>query len=279
MPESLQQATAIHQGFVHKTTHAEVLVISVEPAGEDEWRCGISIPRGHWTCHPHAEEVPAVLWAEVIRQVGTAIGHLGYGLPLTTAFTIQSLNFTRLEQPARFPLHGPYETTVLVRVGDKATRKGHLTGMSLSYVFGNGQATGAAVCRCLTEDEYRVVRRHAPALDTTHKRFDTARIVSQQSGSSQKSTLHGVLGWDTRDPFIFDHPTDHLPGMLFTEATLEAHAILSEGATVQALTIVFHRFTEFTETVTVRARHSASGGITVSFLVGKEIVVEGWTAT
>ncbi len=279
MPESLQQAAAIHQGFVHKTTHAEVLVTSVEAASEDTWSCRISIPRGHWACHPHAEEVPTVLWAEAIRQVGTAICHLGYGLPLTTAFTIQSLNFTRLERPARFPSHGPYETTVLVRVGDKATRKGHLTGLSLGYTFGDSQATGAAVCRCLTEDEYRVVRRHAPALDATHKRFDTTRIVSQQTDLSQKSTLHGVLGWDTRDPFIFDHPTDHLPGMLFTEAVLEAHALLSEGATVQTLTMVFHRFTEFTETVTVWAGHSARGGITVLFLVGQKVVVEGWTAT
>ncbi|MCZ9341344.1 adhesin, partial [Streptomyces sp. TRM76130] len=62
-------------------------------------------------------------------------------------------------------------------------------------------------------------------------------------------------------PTLFDHPTDHVPGMLLLETARQAAQRLAGPGTVLVATMTnhFHRYVEFDAPCLVRARLSAAG--------------------
>jgi len=63
---------------------------------------------------------------------------------------------------------------------------------------------------------------------------------------------------DWSDAFHFDHPIDHLPGSLFTDAGIRAHMLLI-GKHPTSIAVQYKRYGEFQERVeVVSAAHGRS---------------------
>ena len=226
----------IDRTVVHKSVQSEVFVTSVEPLGANLWSCGISIPRGHWKNRPVPATLPLIIGAELVRQTGMAVCALGYDVPADSAFTIQELEFSWIDAPPAFPRFAPITSLATVRTSDRTERKGALSAMTLEYEFGDF-ATARATTRILSGKDYGVIRRHAPAPGAAEPRHD--RDILRPFFDP----LHGLVGWDERDPFFFDHAVDHVPGMLLTEVVLRAFKRLRDEQPT-SMKVTFERFAE-----------------------------------
>nr|WP_240977747.1 AfsA-related hotdog domain-containing protein [Planctomonas sp. JC2975] len=88
-------------------------------------------------------------------------------------------------------------------------------------------------------------------------------------------TLQARLSVDESDPFFFDHPVDHLPGMLL----LHAAALLHEdvhGAPPRSLTVGFPAFGELRAETTIEATLAPSG-LEVAFVQGARTIATAAT--
>jgi hypothetical protein len=114
---------------------------------------------------------------------------------------------------------------------------------------GEPVAVGSGELRCFAPDVYRMVRRHAasPSAPRTPSRGDLREV--RQRGPR----LDAVLGWPRRDRFVFDHLTDHVPGMLLARAATAAHRRLVGHAPHRSITVECTRFAELDAEVRVHA--------------------------
>lgn len=255
--------TALDRRLVHKRAHAEVLITSVLPAGPDIWRCGVQIPGGHSGVGGVPRRVPVVLAVEVVRQAGLAVSHLGYDVPLDWAFTIQRIAAAWTPgNPPVFAQYDTFETIVTVAVVGVTTRKGLTSGMELVFELGadGRHGSGHAEHRCLSRIDYRSLRRAAPAPGSVAPRTDGERL---RAGTITEDGLSALLGWnEPGTPFIFDHPVDHIPGMLLVDAGIAAHRRLT-GSDPSGLALDCDRFGELASDVAVQSTRIPDGIRTV----------------
>lgn len=102
-------------------------------------------------------------------------------------------------------------------------------------------------------------------------RYDPAplRNVRQRA-----RTLEAKLGWNHSDPFAFDHPTDHLPGV----SMIDSAACAAENLTanpVLGISAEFYRFTEFAPGATVRAQLQSPDTVEVEVLQSGGVTAAG----
>ncbi|WP_434621361.1 AfsA-related hotdog domain-containing protein [Arthrobacter sp. A5] len=102
---------------------------------------------------------------------------------------------------------------------------------------------------------YKAVRRHAPEVVRTSTGPLGAVL---RSVTRDVNTVTGSIVWNWNDPFIFDHFSDHVPGMLFVEAALESHTLLT-GQEDPGFRMDYHRFGEFNAPVSLTAWVSGEG--------------------
>ena len=247
----------IDRTVVHKSVQSEVFVTSVEDLGADRWRCGIAVPRGHWKNWPVPATLPLITGAELVRQAGMAVCALGYGIPADSAFTIQELEFKWTDVPPAFPRFTPLTAEATIQVSDGVLRKGALSALTLDYRFGDF-ATARATTRILSRKDYGVIRRNAPTAGAAEPRHDGDIL------RPFLDPLHGLVGWDERDPFFFDHAVDHVPGMLLTEVVVRAFTRLRDEQPT-SVKLIFERFAELAAGTEYRISESG-GAVSVEFI-------------
>ncbi len=82
--------------------------------------------------------------------------------------------------------------------------------------------------------------------------------------------VRAVLGWRHPDPFFFDHPLDHVPGMLFAQAALDAHVML-RGRPAWAIAVECTRFAELDDPVEITAEDDGARCVTVFEQYGRQV--------
>lgn len=142
-----------------------------------------------WTALVTTPPQQNVLPLEAVRQAGIAGLHLTQNVEMETAFIVDLFEFD-LRAPADAPLQ--FTVTRLDRRSAQMDFDGYMTGR----IHG----------RLLTPAQYRALRRHAP---------------EPVERKGEVSIQYGQLTFGTDDPLHFDHPQDHVPGMVFVEALLQ----------------------------------------------------------
>ncbi|MEU9860560.1 ScbA/BarX family gamma-butyrolactone biosynthesis protein [Streptomyces sp. NPDC047971] len=253
--------TTAPREYVHRAALAEVF-LTADWTRTDEAHVTLSAqwPRGHSFFRPvGGTHYDPMLAAETIRQVGALLAHACFDVPLGHQFLMWELNYRVM--PALLPVGGsPADLRLDVTCTDIRRRAGRLAGLSYEVVIserGRTLATGNARYTCTSPEVYRRLRADRLAETATVHRPPTPPVEPRSVGRSDEFDVvltpteradRWRLRVDTRHPVLFDHPGDHIPGMVLMEAARQAVQSLAPAgrpAMPVAMDSTFHRYAEF----------------------------------
>ncbi|MEU8580513.1 ScbA/BarX family gamma-butyrolactone biosynthesis protein [Streptomyces abikoensis] len=266
--------TTVPREYVHRAAVAEVLLTGWRKVEANRFRVWAQWPRGHSFFSPlRGVQHDPMLVAETVRQIGSLLAHAEFDVPLGFQFLMWHLDYSLR------PRHTALESTPAELVLDvecsEIRRKGRsFGGMRYDVVIrrdGAVAATGSASYTCTSPEVYRRLRGDripgtppvlgAPVRPRRVGRRSPFDVVLAEEDSP------GAARWrlraDGRHPVLFDHPVDHVPGMVLLEAARQAAAVLSPDPVIlpTELTSSFHRYAELDSPIWIEAtRETAAGG-------------------
>ncbi|MHC3469679.1 ScbA/BarX family gamma-butyrolactone biosynthesis protein [Streptomyces sp. 7R007] len=272
--------------LVHRAAVAETLLTGWQRTAADRFTLFVQWPRAH-LLHVSADRTAyePLLVAETVRQCGALITHAEYGVPLDDRFVLQTLHVaTRPEHlavgaaPAEPVVH--LAATPLRHRGGRPTALAcdaevRLGGERVATAHLDVSWTSAAVYRRLrggrTPDTVSALPP-PPALPAAAVgRAVSADVVLAPPDRPGRWQLRV----DTAHPVFFDHPLDHVPGMLFLEAARQAAWTRYAGRAVPAsFRAAFHRYAELDSPVWIEADDDGEGGVRVRGSQGESRVFE-----
>ncbi|MFM9368660.1 ScbA/BarX family gamma-butyrolactone biosynthesis protein [Streptomyces sp. Da 82-17] len=275
--------TTVPKEFVHRAAVAEVLLTGW--ARRDDERFGVT---AQWPrCHSYFTQVDGhhdpLIVAETIRQIGALLAHTEFDVPLDQKFLMWDLRLTVV--PEHLKVSGaPANIDIDVTCVEVRRRGPALAKLRYETVLrrdGQVVATGGASYTCASPQAYERLRRNRPHSDRPPLAL-TAPVPPQHVGrTSPTDVVLSPIGeencWqlraDTRHPVLFDHPQDHIPGMVLIEAARQAAHLLLGRESVLPVTMVseFSRYAELDAPCLIRAEAlPAEGNAPVSVLVTGE---------
>ncbi len=231
--------------------------MDVRACGDGEFTAAAAWPRSHPTFPRGRDDrhSPLVL-VETVRQLGIYLPLRYYGVAATTQFLIRDVSFTI--DPAAEPRagHGSTEITCLVSVVHVRTGPGGVPrSMRMRVRFEAGGvpfASAEGSARFLGAAEYAALRGDLAEQTCPARQLGRPDHVSLDVASPSDVVIglkRDVLVLDPADPrhpFLFDHGTDHVPGMALLEAARQAASMRSARQLVRPLAgrLKALRFTE-----------------------------------
>ncbi|MFC8229823.1 ScbA/BarX family gamma-butyrolactone biosynthesis protein [Streptomyces sp. NPDC057287] len=199
---------------------------------------------------------PRVL-TQTIRQSGLVIAHAAYGVPLTDQTLLHYFDFTVLPGFSVSP-EGPCGLSVEVSVTEPKKRGRSVSSLSMDVRVLQGGSTAARADSefgWISPRAYRRLRGEhltvdwntwplpAPVDPRTVGRPAPVDVVL----AAGDRPLRWELRNDVDNTVLYDHPVDHVPGLVLMEAAHQAahaalHPVPFEATTV---TSAFERYAEF----------------------------------
>lgn len=251
--------------LVHRAAVSEVFVTDVCGTGDATFQVGAQWPRSHGFFGPKAQFHDPMLLAETIRQATLAIAHQVFRVSFDANFIMQDILYLIGQRGLRLDSR-PADIVLSATAHDVRRRGNVLSGMRLRYEVHRDMervGSGEIGWRCVTAASYARLRgdrhgRHEPAGDlpvavdprSVGRDRDTDVVLADQ-------VIDG--GWllrvDQSHPVMFDHPVDHVPGMVAMEAARQsALLLLGEPDAVPLFgSFGFSRYIELDLPCTVRA--------------------------
>jgi hypothetical protein len=229
----------------HRSTGADLLVKGLEQQDPTTWTVDVALPRSHWLCHPSPSTIPLLLFVEAFRQAGITVCTTGMRLEPTIHFVISRLSI-RTDEAIPFPRFGAAEYSATASFTTISYRKGAPDRLEVDFEIGDTVSAHFSA-RALRDADYRIVRRGATPLGEQIVEDHESLLLDLTEGTS---TLDATLGVNEADPFFFDHPVDHIPGMLLVHAATSLHA-LGAGAAATAVKAEFPNFAELRTATTL----------------------------
>lgn len=270
--QGLSYQSTVARELVHRAAVSEVFLTDWRHSGPDSFVCAVQWPQRHNFYSIGGVMIDPLMVVETLRQAGILIAHSGYGIPLEHSFLMQRLTWRCF--PERMTLSdGPVELLARVEVGEIRYRARGVDAMRVAVEFvrdGVVCAHGAGWLRCVGPRVYARMRQAersgepgeppyvAPADPQLVGREWSRDVVVGDLDETGTRPLR-IL---TDHPTLFDHPLDHVPGMLAFEAMRQA-AIALLGGALRAPLAGETRFTsllELDEDCRVAATLSPSNG-------------------
>jgi 2-oxo-3-(phosphooxy)propyl 3-oxoalkanoate synthase len=271
-PRPITFAQTVPRQLVHRAALGEVFLTDMAPLTEREFLCGAQLPRQHayfsdTTCQPPLFD--AVLLMEAIRQSAFVGAHQLFAVPADRRFILPGIRL-RVEHPQALERGGqPAEMTILATVTDARSRDGQCTGLDYEMrltIGGNTVASAGTGMRMRSPDDYRRLRReHRAGRELVEERslrpipVPPARVgrnddrnVVLGDAAVNSGTASATMLVPLDHPSMFDHPQDHIPGMVLVEAArqlalLAATECCGLSATKMYLAECTAEFTRFGE--------------------------------
>jgi hypothetical protein len=257
--------TTVPKELVHRAGVAEVLLTDWARLDDTHFVASAQWPRGHsfFTnvdgCHD-----PLIV-AETIRQVGALLSHAEFGVPLGHHFLMWDLSVS--VRPEHIAVDGtPAALDMEIVCSDVKQRCGKLTGFHYDVTIrrdGHIAATGSAGLTCTTPKVYERLRAErlnsgrspipltSPTAPQNVGRTSPMDVVLSPTGEPDSWQLRV----DTRHPVLFEHPGDHVPGMVLIEAARQATAAaLGRSSLPLDVTSEFKRYAELDTPCLIEAR-------------------------
>ncbi|MFG2772124.1 ScbA/BarX family gamma-butyrolactone biosynthesis protein [Streptomyces sp. NPDC048350] len=263
--------TTVPKEFVHRASVAEVMLTDWARTDDSHFTVAAQWPRGHsfFTtvegCHD------PLIAAETIRQAGSLLAHAEFGVPLGYNFLMWELGFA--VHPERLRVEStPATLDIEVACSDIKRRGANLAGLRYEAVVrrdGHTVATGGASFTCTSPRVYERLRAErlgrgrpqppltAPTAPQTVGRVSPMDVVLSPTGEQGRWQLRV----DTRHPVLFEHPVDHVPGMMLLEAARQATAATLGSPTLPlSVTSTFARYAELDASCMIEARRLPGSG-------------------
>ncbi|MGQ4388179.1 ScbA/BarX family gamma-butyrolactone biosynthesis protein [Streptomyces sp. SAS_270] len=252
-------AGSVARQYVHKNAASEVLLTGWRALGNDTYAVTARWPKDHPFYRPlHGFHDP-MLATESIRQALLLLGHVAYDVPFGHPQSWSHFRYT-LSSTALLATDGPAEVELHVVCSDINRRSGRLASMvtRIDIVRGGLHVATAdigfashlpAIYRRLRgryadveQAMARVIPLAPPMTPARVAREDFKDVVL----SPTDSPTHSQLRVDLNHPALFDHPVDHIPGMLLLEAARQAAHTMSHPRPMTAIAMdaLFVRYAE-----------------------------------
>ncbi len=234
----------IDRNLVHRAALAEVLLTDVVRLDADRFNLGVQWPRAHTFYGTDAGgRHDPMLIAECIRQSGLLLSHIGFDVPHGTQFVFRDLDFHIEGEEAMLVGAVPTNLDVLVTCTELRHRDEGLGGMRVNlelYRDGDLAAAGSGAVACVSPADYPALRWRGGSSRTHLQAAEPppSAAPARVARSSEDDVVLGATGeedpgwWSVRvltdHAVLFDHPLDHIPGMLELEAFRQA-ALASVG--------------------------------------------------
>lgn len=272
--------------LVHRAAVAETLLTGWRRTGTDRFSVSAQWPRAHglhvssdWSAYD------PLLVVETIRQSGTLITHTEYDVPLDHQFVLQEFQVdTVAERLDVGPLPAePEVELVFTDVQHRGRRPAAARYTARVLRDGERVATADVAFTCVSGPVYRRLRGGRTP--------DTVTAVPVPPGLSAADVDRALpsdvvlaatdlparwqLRVNTAHPVFFDHPLDHVPGMLLLEAARQAARLRAGGGRVPvAYHAHFHRYAELDEPIWIEAKGGHGTDVQVRGAQGESTVFE-----
>jgi hypothetical protein len=234
--ETLRFDATVPRGLVHRAAVAETFLTDAVEAGEDRYLVAAHLPRSHTLYNdgpPRHHDL--LLLTEVVRQAATLLSHRFYGVAPGFVFPLRRARIEIDDIEGLATAHAACDMVADVRIVDQQRHGGALSRMALEaelVVGGRHIGSAGGAMHFVSPAGYRTLRgTPAPSGDPSRQaavpRAEPRRVGRHDARNVVVGELHrasheepyccAVLG-DPRHPGFFDHPQDHLPGMLLLEA-------------------------------------------------------------
>ncbi|WP_018681338.1 ScbA/BarX family gamma-butyrolactone biosynthesis protein [Actinokineospora enzanensis] len=232
-PRPLDFQQTIPRAVVHRAAVSEVFVTDMNTLGPDRFEIAAQWPRRHSFFGPGAPHThDPMLHAETCRQAGLLIAHRAYGVPLGHGFLSDRKQCT-VDVAGLVTVGKPVDVVLRIAAHDLIRRGRNVVGGRMEFeCFRDGHRVGAASesWRCMSPAVYRRLRgEHHGATPRRARTRATVypALVGRALGRDvlvAATETYGVwsLQIDPDHEVMFDHPVDHVPGMVLTEAARQA---------------------------------------------------------
>lgn len=246
--------TTVPKELVHRASLAEVMLTDWMRVSDDHFTIDAQWPRAHsfFTavdgCHD-----PLIV-AETIRQAGILLAHAEFSVPLDHQFLMWDLAIA-VEPTNLRVASAPSSVSLEVFCKDIKRRRNELAGFHYDVLIRLDDqiaAKGGATFSCASgkvyerlrggrrEEPQRPLPLTAPTAPQDVGRVSPMDVVLSPIGEPNRWQLRV----DTRHPILFDHPVDHVPGMVLLEAARQAAVEALGHSLPLAFTSEFQRYVE-----------------------------------
>ena len=234
--------------LVHRSAESEVLITSVSRDGDDAYLLAARWPREHTFYQPdEAGRHDPMLIAETMRQAGIVVAHAGYDVPFGTQFIMADICFYLVNTAPLIVGTGQPHIVISLSCSE-FVRRGRMLRRARFHVGllrdGVRFAYGSGLLVCLPAGAYERLRtrrglpssapcRRLPTLQpaVVGRRWEgDVLLCDGPDWRRGSSTASWEVQVDPANPALFDHPLDHLPGMVQLEAFRQAALALTTPA-------------------------------------------------
>lgn len=223
----------------------------------------------------------ARILAQLIRQSGLAIAHAAYDVPLSHQTLLHDFNY--LVTPGFRAAETPLPLTVEVRVPNAELTGRAVKALTMHIdIFHDGAVVARAesAFSWVSPAAYRRLRGDHHTVDwaawdvpegvdaTSVRRTEAVDVVLAPSEVPDRWLLRN----DVTNTLLFDHPVDHVPGLVLIEAAHQATHALGSPAffEVTAVTSHFDRYVEFDEPCWIEAKSVSTADATMALVTGTQ---------
>jgi hypothetical protein len=234
-PELEVQCT-VPRELVHKAAISEVLLADSRQVGDYACECVGQLPRNHSfhndSTSGHHDPLTVL---EAVRQAGVLIAHRHLGVPEGRQFIFGQIELAIDDLGALSARGHPPALHLAMAFDDPKVRRGELVGGSMRctvsvegrqamQIHGDLSFVSQTIyARFRREAATRSHRTPPPVERTPPKLVGRSLPANVVIGALDASTTPGevraTVVVDQSHPTFFDHPLDHVPGMLLVEAT------------------------------------------------------------
>lgn len=277
VPE-LSYTRTVDRTLVHRDALGEVFLTDLQSLDETSYAAAAQLPRSHAYYGDHLlgpDVYDPVLLLEACRQAALAGAHAYFGVPRQDKFILTHLR-VRLTHPDRVTMGtAPCQLTLHVTTSNHYVREGRTNGLDYEVDLRVGEVSigrAGIGLRFKSPDSYLQLRLRnrdqrplpssadrpgpggvsgAPAQPYRVGRVNADNVVLSDI-EADGTTLTAQIRTPSTHPSMFDHPQDHLPGMVIAEAArqlalygaLEVRGMSPSRVYPTELAVTFTRFGE-----------------------------------
>jgi hypothetical protein len=299
----------VDRTLLHRRALSEVFLTDSQQVHERAYLAAAQLPALHayYTDHVRADALDPLLLLECARQAETYGAHAYFGVPLGTSFVLRRWSMTL--RAGRSRPSGPAELRMAVQTNSARHILGALRNLTYDvdlFLGGHGLGNVQIGVAYLPRHAYRAVRArrragNAPptsegliAADVALSRPAVPVVAPARVGRSLPANVvlyEPLFGSDTVNaqirvplahPSMFDHPQDHLPGMVMMEAARQLgllvvhadHGAAPRSVELVGFTATFSQYAELDEATVVRAHRAVDSVGAYAELVDGQVALD-----
>ncbi|WP_179276192.1 ScbA/BarX family gamma-butyrolactone biosynthesis protein [Rhodococcus sp. 06-235-1A] len=258
----LSYASTVPRQLVHRQHVGEVFLTDYRLSDSAADQIAVQLPASHRIFRPTNKRHDPLVVAESFRQAVIMLCHTKFAVMPHFKFMMEQFEFELVgELKIR---SAPMPLVLDMTTNQVDTRDGTVSRVDIAGVLREGPRILAhcnAIARCVTPESYSRIRsgRDTYVADLRARPPGSVVIPASSVGRSEEQDVLIAVNLpaeelycapDPRNYALFDHPLDHIPGMVIFDAAIQALRYRTNDPALQLtrLAATFPRFTEWDNT-------------------------------